>query len=164
MNAYDARGRVVTETTVIDSAAFTTTYTYDALDRVASTTYPDGEVITTTYTLASQPHYLNTSLQATAYVTAATYNALGALTALTFGNGLTTNYDYFADAGEALSFRLERVTVGNGLLDLSYAYDNVGNVTVITDVSGSRNETLAFDYDALDRLIAVSAGEAPRRD
>ncbi len=39
---------------LIGTQPFTTSTTYDALDRVV-TTYPDGEVVTTAYNAATQP-------------------------------------------------------------------------------------------------------------
>ncbi len=52
---YDTRGRVTQEVKLIGTQPFTTSTTYDALDRVVTTTYPDGEVVTTAYNAATQP-------------------------------------------------------------------------------------------------------------
>ena len=48
--SYDTRGRVMQEEKAISGAVtFVTAYTYDALDRVATMTYPGGEVVHHTY-------------------------------------------------------------------------------------------------------------------
>ena len=41
-------------------------------------------------------------------------------------------------------------------LDLSYTYDDVGNVTQIGDVRGGETQDQAFCYDALDRLTSAA--------
>jgi len=75
------------------------------------------------------------------------YDALGQLEQMQLGNGLVTQYDY-----DPSNFRLTHIQL-EGLLDLEYTYDPVGNVTVIDDVS--RVETYTFAYDSLDRLLAA---------
>ncbi|MBN2392409.1 MAG: DUF11 domain-containing protein [Anaerolineae bacterium] len=158
---YDERGRVTKEIKTINGGgSFTTQYTYDSLDRVVTTTYPDGEVVRNTYNDAGQPATLRSDTYSYNYVSSASYNAPGSMAAMSYGNGLTTAYDYYDDAGEALSFRLQRMWVSNDLLDLSYQYDNVGNVKRIVDTSGTTNETLNYTYDALDRLTNVSGAYA----
>src|SRR5207253_1914200 len=42
---YDARGNVLTDTRKIDGKTYTTAYTYDLADHVASITYPSGDVV-----------------------------------------------------------------------------------------------------------------------
>jgi YD repeat-containing protein len=81
------------------------------------------------------------------------YNALGQVTALPLGNGLTSQYTY-----DRFNFRLRRIQVG-GLLDLRYGYDQAGNITAIYE--GGRSETLRFSYDALDRLTTFEAASTP---
>ncbi len=73
----------------------------------------------------------------------------GQATSLLLGNTLTAQYAY-----GPLNFRLKRIQVGS-LLDLSYGYDNVGNITVITDVTNS-NQKQTFAYDPVDRLTSAA--------
>ena len=48
------RGRVLTETkTITGAGTFATSYGYDAMDRVVTTTYPSGEVVAQTLRLRS---------------------------------------------------------------------------------------------------------------
>jgi YD repeat-containing protein len=75
----------------------------------------------------------------------AAYNAMGQITALPLGNGVTTNYTYYD-----LNFRLQSIEVP-GLLDLAYTYDDVGNVLSITDAR-NHDQVQSFRYDSLDRL------------
>jgi YD repeat-containing protein len=142
---YDARGRVVAETKTIDTQTFTTQYTYDAADRPTTMTYPDGEVVATTYNTGGGLESLSGLAP---YVTNVDVNPLGQIARLSYGNGVTTQYTY-----HPLNLRLENAQVSKGtstLLDLSYAYDTVGNVQAIADdVLGVRQR---FEYDDLDRL------------
>jgi len=146
---YDTRGRVTQEVKVIDTETFTTTMTYNSLDQVVTTTYPDGEVVTNTYNAATQPVSLTSSLDD--YVTGATYEATGALADLVLGNGLTTTYSY-----DPRTARLTGLRTGE-LLKLHYMYDRVGNVRSLYDVT--EDEIQTFDYDALDRLTAAHYGD-----
>jgi len=57
---------------------------------------------------------------------------------------LTTDYTY-----DPLTTRLTQIQI-DGLLDLTYGYDSVGNVQEIYD--GQYDETQRFEYDELDRL------------
>jgi len=156
---YDRRGRVTEERRTFEGlGTYTTRYTHDAMDRVTTLTYPDGEVVAQTYNVAGQPATLT---GADAYVKGTTYNALGQLEALDLGNDLTTHYDYFDAAG---NHRLERIRVqedgGATHFDLAYGYDDVGNVTSIADAQAPTSDgtqTLTFTYDALDRLIEANA-------
>ena len=139
---YDIRGRVVTEAKTIDGAGtYTTTYGYDAMDRVVEMTYPSGEVVTSTYNPQGLPESLSGWDD---YLTAADYNIQGQPTAWSLGNSLETTFSY-----NALNSRLLQIQTGS-LLDLSLDYDPAGNITSMQDYS--RSEMLTYDYDDLDRL------------
>jgi YD repeat-containing protein len=88
---YDNRGQVTSETQVIGSNSYVMQYSYDALDRMTSMTYPNGEVVTTGYNNQGLPESLSGT---NSYVPAATYNRMGQFKSLTLGNNLTTWYGY----------------------------------------------------------------------
>ena len=75
--AYDARGRMITATKQINPnpAAYATLFGYDAANRLITTTYPGGEVVTNTFDAAGQPYGLYAG--GSPIVKSATYNALG---------------------------------------------------------------------------------------
>ncbi len=153
---YDARGRIANAyQTLGNLGLFSTGLGYDALDRVTTLYYPNGEVVTQTYNAASQ---LTAMSGAAPYASALTYNALGQLKQLNLGNGATTNFAYYGDGGPAVnSFRLWRIQTSKGspLFELQYDYDSVGNVRHITDTQNS-NQVQTFAYDALDRLQSAA--------
>jgi YD repeat-containing protein len=143
---YDERGRMVRESkTIGEIGPFDTTYSYDALDRVVSTTYPDGEVVEQSYDAGAQPDSLGSS-QGETFVSGTEYNALGQPVRVGYGSGLETRYAYFGldtaqQWGTQFYGRLFQVCVIQGgadcpandqsdaLLNLSYWYDAGGNVT-----------------------------------
>ncbi|HDQ74236.1 MAG TPA: RHS repeat protein, partial [Chloroflexi bacterium] len=157
--AYDERGRVTREVRAFHGLeTYTTTYTYDTLDRVATMTYPDGEVVTQTYDEGGMPDGLISSAGET-LVHGTIYNPAGQITELRFGNGLATTYAY-----DALNLRLQSLKTGDPLYpdsreSLAYTYDPVGNVTRIEDhrVIGSVAQVQTFQYDDLDRLVHAEA-------
>ncbi len=158
--SYDARGRTVTEArsfagpyTILGT--YSLTYTYDAADRVKTVQYPDGEVITTNYTPRGLPNQLTSSL-GPQYVQSASYDEQARLKSLTSGNGLPTVYTYNTfNPTTQQGDRLQSLTVGNTLLNLSYGYDKVGNITSMSDAT--LGQSLTFTYDPLDRLTSAAA-------
>ena len=138
---------------VIDNVAYTVSRTYDAADRVATHTYPDGEVATTTYNEIGAPKTLQsnwgvTSGNSTWLVSASDYNALGQLNRADFGNSRTQRWYYFGSNldetywGNSFYSRLRMtcvVATGNDCADdnrngptsqlaLHYCYDAAGNM------------------------------------
>lgn len=156
---YDARGNVTKTIKVIEGNSFTIESTYDSLNRVMTTTYPDTpnpEVVTNTYDAAG--NLKTVTSPATSYVTDITYNAFNQRTKITFGNNVSTTYAY-----DSNSFRLSqictRLTLNCSdpasapavLQNINYDYDAVGNVTVMADGVNSGNSQM-FTYDDLNRL------------
>ncbi len=161
---YDNRGRVVKEQVKVDGVTYNTSYTYDAMDRVKTMTYPDGEVVTTAYNAQGLPQTLrNNDSPNYYYVSATTYDPLGRVDLLTLGNSRQVDNVYYAWTTPNGQGRLQQIKTGTDsdptlLQNLTYTYDAVGNVVSIADakVSGG-TQTQSFSYDALDRLLSASA-------
>lgn len=133
MFTYDAVGNVLSEKTPGEAESI---YSYDAMGRLSSIVDPLGHE--TTYT----------------------YDVRGNLLRVKDANGAETQYEY-NDAnqkiaeinalGERQTFKynalgqLVRVTNHRDETVLSYTYDGVGNIAMITDGNGHTN---AFTYDA----------------
>ncbi|MBI2942524.1 MAG: hypothetical protein HYY04_19005 [Chloroflexi bacterium] len=176
---YDQRGRVTREEkTVVGDATYTTRATFNALDQVRTVTYPDGEVVTTSYDAATR---LKTVSGSAAYLASAAYNAPGQLKTLGLNGGtISTKLGYhgynaagLGDAedapgagGLASLGRLWRITTvagGATLQSLEHGYDAVGNVTRVADTrAGNPGGRLTFGYDHRDRLVSAApeAGSA----
>jgi RHS repeat-associated protein len=110
---------------------------------------------------------LRGSANETDFVTGISYNPKGQRERIKYGNGATTKYEY-----DMNNFRLTKLltTRSNGtdtLQDLNYVYDEMGNITAITDDSQQTiffngqvvNPSQTFEYDALYRLAKATGRE-----
>jgi RHS repeat-associated protein len=153
---YDARGRVTGETRRLDGRLFTTFQTYNSADLPVSMTYPDGEVVTNTYT----PQMLvNNVTGSSVYVNSTSYDSAGRMKMRFYGNNTQTLYDYFArnvQGGRLFSIRSGTASLPTALQKLEYSYDSVGNVSTISDQTAG-SQLQFFAYDNLDRLTSASA-------
>ncbi|RIK36564.1 MAG: hypothetical protein DCC58_19105, partial [Chloroflexi bacterium] len=170
--SYDAQGRVTSEARTFtgtyaqlahdrDNGAYLTRSTYNAADWVRTLTYPDGERVESQYTRRGLPITLAGE---SSYVQSAYYNGLAQLTSITGGDRITTSYRYYPTTVANGAGRLERIRVGNGLLDFTYRYDAVGNILTLIDHSiAAAGQQVQFRYDHLDRLVSASAtgGQLP---
>jgi RHS repeat-associated protein len=116
-------------------------------------TYPDYEVVTTTYNEQLLPATLSSSVNSS-IVISSTYNVAGQLTLLNFGNFVNTLYTY-----DPKNLRLTQLKTTGGIMDwqnIAYKYDNVGNIKTITDTAKvDLTEISNFGYDDLDRLTSA---------
>ena len=135
---------------------YTVERTYDSIDRLKTITYPDGEVITYEYNKAGGIETIKgLSPQGTVpYVTNVDYNEYGQMTRIDYGNDTYTTYKY-----DDYNFRLENLQTKKGQADiqnLSYTFDNVGNVLSIKDGVSPPNSQ-SFGYDDLSRLTSATS-------
>ena len=148
---------------------FTSSTSYDALNRPATVTAPDGSVYRPTFNEANLLDKVDVNLRgaatATAFVTNINYNAKGQRELMAYGNGVRTTYDYDPETFRLMHLQTVRGT--DRLQDLFYAYDPSGNITHIRD---DAQQTLYFNgqvvephndytYDALYRLIHATGRE-----
>ncbi|MGI6251031.1 MAG: RHS repeat domain-containing protein [Anaerolineaceae bacterium] len=143
------RGRITSETRVINGQTFTTQWAYNSADQVTQMLYPDGEYLTFSYLPQGGVNRIG------AYLTGTKVNANGQISLRTFGNGTQTSLTY----GDWLNNggRLSGLQSGQSasLLNLEFTYDSVGNILTITDQLNS-SQVQTFGYDALNRLTSAS--------
>jgi YD repeat-containing protein len=142
---YDERFRKTKEDIEMDGLTWTTLWTYDAADRLATQTETDGTILNFTYNEQGQVETLAGRMQNV------DYNAMEKITLKDYNNTLTTSYTYNTD-----DFRLASIQTP-GLQDFSYAYDGVGNVITIADSINASTQT--FTYDDLDRLTSAQESD-----
>jgi len=143
---YDLRGNLLTEIRTIDGVAYSTAYTYDTADRVATTTYPGGTLITYTRDSLGRIDSVSATVDGNTRTLASNirYLPFGPIQGYDFGNGIVL------DRGHDQDYRLTDYTAGS-VQDVSIGYDPANNITSLTDVlDSSRNQS--FTYDPLDRL------------
>ncbi len=138
--AYDGANRLIQRTDVIAGRTFVTGYEYNGRDTLTRIDYPSGRQVI--YTPDAQGRIVSVTGPGATFASDVQYDASGAIGALTLGNATT----------EAVTFdtRQRPLHLTSGPLDLTYAYDPVGNVLSVTD--GRPAFTSSFEYDALDRL------------
>lgn len=176
---YDTAGRVLTKTdprgnvSGANTAAYTTTYTYNAADLIASSKDPAGNTTTFGYdadgrqTTATDPSGKTTT---TAYdadgrvtsvtdpngkVQASTYDANGNLLSSTDGHGDKTTYTY-DKANRRVTMVAPQGNVSGGTpsaYTTTYGYDANGNQTSVTGPTGAVTTTA---YDVLNRPVTVT--------
>lgn len=164
---YDARNRPTSRQWTIPSAAtgvsgtYKMAYTYDPADHVRSVQYPGGsggtlgETVTTGYDSLGYP---TTLMGSSTYVTASGYTTNGSLKSQTLGaSAIARSLTYEPDTG-----RLATMKAGSGgsttnRQNLTYGYDQVSNVTSITD-GNNANQRQCFQYDQRNRLLRGFTG------
>lgn len=166
----------------LETQIYTSSTTYDALNRPVTMTTPDSSVITHIYNEANLLEQVTANLRAaptaTGFVTNIDYDAKGRRTLIEYGNGARTQYEY-----DPQTFRLTRLLTTRGaafpgdgtdpahppagVQNLRYTYDPLGNITHIQDDAQQtvyfRNRQVTpsadYTYDALYRLVAAGGRE-----
>ncbi len=167
--SYGKIGEITSEADTVNQihgqplATYTTSFVYDTWDRLASLTYPDGEVVTYGYGfggLVNQVTGVKGSNNYT-YASSLQYDKFGHLALQQDGNGVQTVTSY-----TPTSQRLQTIQTGNSarlFQNQSYSYDLVGNVTSQTndvpvpDASQYGGpSTQSYTYDHLYRLTGAT--------
>ena len=143
--SYGSSGRVTSWTKCIMQTAYTTGFSYDAVGRDQSITYPDGEKVTYKYDasgrLSSMPGYLNSNI----------YDAAGRPLRTTYANGVVTNFKY--DYSRGWLQNTKATSGATSIYDMAYRYYPNG-LTQNTS-SGTNKSSMTYEYDGLDRLSVV---------
>ncbi len=155
---YNALGQATNETRNIESVNYSLGATFDAFGRPRTQTLPSGEGLTYTY---NDMGALSGLSGTNTYVSQIHYNASGQVTDQLSGNGLLQQSCYNASTLRLTDIRAYSgaltpcgTTPSTPRLNLSYVYQANGNIQQMTD--STRNETLTYGYDELDRLLNVN--------
>ena len=147
---YDIMGRLTDEDITIDSTLYNTDYAYDLLGNITQVTYPDTNTAVYKYNNAGQVEEI------TNYIDDLDYEATGAISFIEFDNGITTTNTYDEDQLYWLTQKVTTDGVDN-FQDISYTFDNVGNITDIDDDSDTdAGKDAAYVYDDLYRLTSAT--------
>ncbi len=146
--AYDDNSNPLSITRTVGGVGTTTTVTYDALDRVSTSTDAFGQVVGYTY---DNPGRVKTLTYPGGKVLTRGYDPLGRLTSLTDWSGRITTFGY--DNASRLTSR----TYPNGLAQ-TLSYDTPGRVaTSQLAQGGSSLIALKYAYDANSNPTATTS-------
>lgn len=147
---YDNRLRAVKEKKVIDGIEFITEWTYDSMDRVTSKKLPDGTIITYNYNNQGM-------LESVSEVIASIdYNENNMVVDRTYTNSASTKFEY-----DAKSYRLLNIKTNNKQ-DMSYTYDDVGNILAIDDSVNNHQDSM--EYDNRNQLVKAKREDNGNKD
>lgn len=143
--SYDALNRLAS---VTFPGSRTVSYGYDKLGNRSEIAYPDGKSVEYTY---DESHNMATVADWQGNQTTYTYDDASDLTKTQYPNGTHTDYTY-DDAGRLTSTSTKGAS-GNNISVYSYTLDPVGNRTKTTYGSGA---TETYTYDVLNRLTKAA--------
>jgi RHS repeat-associated protein len=153
---YDLMGRMVRETTCVGGVSQGMAFGYDPLGRVATVTYPDGEIVDNAYDLAGRLTRVGN------IVRGISYDPQDQLRELRFGNGVAEQRSYHAQRGW-LTGHSVRSSV-NTLFSGSYGYQPDGVLSATSESLGVGDKKILLltvnrrvTHDSLHRLIGVTA-------
>ncbi|PID83523.1 hypothetical protein CSB11_00720, partial [Candidatus Campbellbacteria bacterium] len=150
---YLKQGLVDTENTIIDGVSYTTDFDYNRQGQVTKVTNPNTLITENKYNKQGLVKEIKQDGQK---VVEYEYEVNGKVKKEEYQNGVETNYTYNPNKLYELT---NKTTVLNSqnVQDLSYQYDNVGNILQITDASnGDTFKTQSFEYDNLYRLTKAT--------
>jgi RHS repeat-associated protein len=155
--AYDARGRLITETrTLPNGQSATLNYQYDAAGRLIRLTYPSGRELAYQYDAAGRVSEVTTTPAGGAPQTIAAgiaYRPFGPAVAHTWGNGAAHSRGFDSE-GRPSAYPLGASTTLIG-------YDDASRITYQTDAANAALTT-SYAYDAADRLVGQVEPAATR--
>lgn len=147
--SYDAKGNTRWKVKRIDGNDYRTAYTYDAMNRQSSMTWPDGESISYLYNNRGLLQNIP------GFVEEINYEVSGQLYSMAYSNNTRTQNAY--DQRLRLIEKQTRLQTNAPFQHLQYDHDGVSNILTITDQRGLtdtdlKNATQSFIYDDLYRL------------
>ncbi|RTE11540.1 RHS repeat-associated core domain-containing protein [Paenibacillus whitsoniae] len=147
---YDDNGNITSKTETVNTVSSTTSYTYDALNRLLTISRPDGSTASYTYDLKGNRMTLQDNTQNFPMTDISyTYDLLNRLSSVIYGS-MTTSFAYAPN-----NLRYKKTS---GTQTIQYQYDASGNV--ISESNGSN--LITANYIRGDRLLAkkdVSTGQ-----
>ena len=142
--SFDALGR---PTTITFPGPKTISYQYDNVGNRSRITYPDTKYVDYTY---DQGHRMSTVSDWLTKQTTYTYDNAGQLTNTQYPNTVWTDYTY--DNADRLTSVANKKPGPVTISSFTYTLDATGNRTQMADLSG----THSYQYDALYRLTQVT--------
>lgn len=161
---YNKLGQRSTEAVTIGSEEFFTAYLYDRQGNQTMINNHDYSQIQYLYDaggLVNQiKHKEDSDGSFSDVISSITYNPVGLIDTISYGNGTSTTNTYDEDELYRLNHKVTTAST-DSVQDLTYEYDAVGNIEQIIDASDTDTaKTTDYAYDDLHRLITADISEA----
>lgn len=147
---YDSLGRLTSTT---DGNGDTTSYGYDLAGNVTSIVYPNGKSVSRTYDTAERLESVTDWL---GHTTNFAYDPNSNLTSTTFPEGTGNIDEYAYDHADRMS-EIEMKKGPETLASLSYSRDKAGQLDGLASKGLPGPESEAFEYDADNRLTQAGS-------
>lgn len=158
---YDAFSRANGEAVQIDQEQYFTISEFDAYGRVTHLTYPNAFRVQNIYDDKGFFVRVSDAANSKTYWTAKNIDVRGRVTAETFGNGVTTVKQYDR-SDERIRNIAAKGADGERVMDLTLDYDPIGNLRSREEAEEHKKES--FEYDALNRLVALVSVDSGRSE
>ena len=142
---YDENDNLQTEIVDIGANTYVIGYGYDLNDFLSTISYPSGRFIT------YGPDAFGRPTRMMPYVSAIDYHPSGQIRQISYANGQTTDMTL----NNRLWIEQMHAHGAAEAMDLTYQYDNIGNVETITDALDSFNNRV-LGYDGINRLRSAT--------
>jgi RHS repeat-associated protein len=168
---YDELGQMAQEVKTFDvpnvgPRTFATSYRYDSFGRILKSIYPDGDQVTYSYYPSGELSQVSSNANGIvqSIISEIYYDGRGNISALHYGNGTHTTYDYADRTWTLMGSTVTGLPSGGttpvSLLDRNYEYNSLGGINSIernmhTSLvqGGETQHTFNFTYDAFNRLL-----------
>jgi hypothetical protein len=152
----------------LELETFTTSTTYDALNRAITVTAPDGSVYRPAFNEANLLERVQVNLPgsatATSFVTNIDYDAKGQRQLIEYGNGASTSYEYDPDTFRIIELTTTRQSDGGVLQGLKYTYDPAGTSRPSGTMPNRRSiSRISSSSPAMNTFTTPSTGSSKRR-
>ena len=147
--AYDARGRILTETRVIGGISYATGYSYNTAGQLTGMAYPGGRTLTYTLDSLGRMSQVSTTKNSLTQTLAGNiqYRPFGPTQSLQFGNNTPYSRQFDSDG------RITSYTLGTQVIGLNYdAASRINSTTETQTPANVKN----YGYDPLDRLTSYT--------
>lgn len=150
---YDKKGRLISETQEVSGTNYTKTYDYAPYDFVEEVSYPNSKDVQFGYDVVG--NLVDLDHDTVSIIDTLVYAAGGSLAEINYGNGVDSVFTYDVNKQYRLTNKQSTITGGtpSTLQNINYAYDNVGNITNVTEqASTAATRNVDYTYDDLYRL------------
>jgi len=152
---YDKWGRVIDEIKNIKGQIYATHFTFNYSSQPLTITYPDDFLVRYDYNSVGQTnqvYYQPAGGAEEQIVESVSYSPISQISQVDYANGTISQMTYDVNQAYRLTSKLTTAPLET-LQNISYTYDNAGNITQITDdVTHQLAKTSIFSYDDLYRL------------